>query len=150
LKETGTMTENTKMSLAELKALMANFSAAELKAAVKEQVATKATKLSLTHDAIVAAAMAGPVLTDNVYKALVVKAAEHGITDCQQTSVAALIRYADSYMSALTRAGYVVTKKPATETTEGDKAPELPKAPDSNVVSPVSLAAAPTSHRKAA
>lgn len=132
------MTDTTKkLSLDELKALMAGFSASELKAALKAVDTSKPTLLSLTMDAILSAGLAGPVITDAIAKTVTAKARECGVLTADesatQSSVSALIRYVAAYDAALTRAGYEIAKTPtvASDTTEGVTSPASDdKAPD--------------------
>lgn len=102
------------MTLDELKAAMAQFSAADLKAAVKATTENKSTLLSVTMDCIAQAAIAGNVVSADVTKMVTARAREANVLksdeEASATSVAQLIRHAQAYDSAMARAGYEWTK----------------------------------------
>lgn len=122
-----------------LAALVKSIPAADMKAALKKAEAEKPTLLSLTMDAIVSAAIAGQVITDNVCKAVTESGRACGVlteTESAATSsVGALIRYANAYDAALKRAGLDIVKHdaeaPASLTCEG-----VPIEGESGVVIP--------------
>ena len=140
-------TEN--LSLADLQKLLSNFKAADVKAMLKQIEAAKPTALSLTMDAIVTATLAGTVITANVHKTVCEKAAEHGMDSPQQSSTAALIRYAKAFDDAMVRAGFGWSKK-AAEPTEPDATAEPVSETPTNTEEPPVVSLEAPRGRKAA
>src|SRR3954468_19798728 len=101
-------TENAKPSLDQLKALLAQFSAADVKKLLTETEKAKPTLLSVTMDAIVSATRAGSVLTDNVVTDVTTRAIAANVLEdgkkAQPSSVASLIRYYKAAVDAIGRA----------------------------------------------
>lgn len=105
------MTENTnaarKPTLDELRAMLAQFDAAEVKTALKTVAVEKPTMLSVTMDAYLAMTANGGTTTEAVvqettkrgHASEVLKAAETATI----TSVAAIMRYAVAYEAAVSR-----------------------------------------------
>lgn len=126
---------NAKPSLEALKALLAQFSAADVKKLLTETEKAKPTLLSVTMDAIVSATRAGSVVTDNVVTDVTTRAIAAKVLDAdekaQPSSVASLIRYYKAAVDAIGRAhGSVVwgepekTEEGATDAAEGADAGE--------------------------
>jgi hypothetical protein len=108
-------TTNETDRLTQLKALMASFTATELKAAMKTLEANKPTNLSVTMDAIVAAQLANNTTTKAVADDATRRGRECGLfsgnEEATQSSVAQLIRHVKAHDDAMTRAGYEWTRK---------------------------------------
>ena len=141
------MTDNTNATvptnaakLAELQKLLASFSAAELKDALKSVTANKQTILSVTMDCIVAAQLRGKVITADVTKEVTRLGRERGVLseseDARETSVAQLIRHSAAHDDAMTRAGYEWSKKAAAETEPTSDGPAPPASDGSAAPEP--------------
>jgi hypothetical protein len=110
------MTDTPKMTLAELKAAMATFTAAELKAVVKEISPVKHTMLSLTYDVAIAHELSGKgTITDNIATDVTKLAREYGILgateNADQAAIKARLSFAKAYDAALGRAGLEIVRK---------------------------------------
>jgi hypothetical protein len=110
------MTDTPKMTLAELKAAMATFTAAELKAAVKDIAPVKHTMLSLTYDVAIAHDLSGKgTITDNIAADVTKLAREHGLLgateNADQAAIKARLSFAKAYDAALGRAGLEIVRK---------------------------------------
>lgn len=130
------MTTNTNTNtdrnakLAALQELLKEFSAADLKQALKAATENKPTAVSLTFDATIAAELNpsnGNMTTDAIHKVVCAKCAEHGIDQPQQSTVAALMRYGKARDDAWTRAGFEFTRKTPAPEPDGETASEAPQ-----------------------
>lgn len=114
---TDTTTTNAAPTLDQLKAMLAGFSAADVKKLLKETEANKPTMLSLTCEALVTAQLAGPVLSAEVTKATTVLARAADLLktdeDANASSVAQIIRICAAHDAAMIKAGYQWSKKEA-------------------------------------
>lgn len=140
------MTTNTNTNtdrnakLAALQELLKEFSAADLKQALKAATENKPTAVSLTFDATIAAELNpsdGNMTTDAIHKVVCAKCAEHGIDKPQQSTVAALMRYGKARDEAWQRAGFEFTRKaePAPDASEQPSEPAS-DAPPVELVEP--------------
>lgn len=120
--------------------LAVKLNGAEAVAKAAKQAKTEApTMLSVTMDAIAAAALAGAVITKDVADKATVNARAAGLLkpdeEATHSSVAQLIRHASAYDAAMTRAGYEWSKREtvSSEPSEPATAPEAAPASDDNV-----------------
>jgi hypothetical protein len=110
------MSDTPKMTLAELKAAMATFTAAELKAAVKDIAPVKHTMLSLTYDVAIEHDLSGKgCITDNIATDVTILAREHGLLgtneNADQAAIKTRLSFAKAYDAALGRAGLEIVRK---------------------------------------
>jgi hypothetical protein len=110
------MTDTPKMTLAELKAAMATFTAAELKAAVKDIAPVKHTMLSLTYGVAIEHELSGKgCITDNIATDVTILARKYGLLgaseNADQAAIKARLSFAKAYDAALGRAGLEIVRK---------------------------------------
>lgn len=110
----------TKMTLEALQALIANagYSMADVVATTKAYKESKPTVKSLTMDSLVAAKLAGPVLSDNVVQDVCARCEKAGLDKPDTRTVTTIMGYGSEFDAAMTRAGYEwhkVASEPATE-----------------------------------